>query len=443
MPISDSLLRDNAYIYMNETVDKLTVNKVFSKLKTIAENQSINTTIDPSFVVSATEYTYGIAKKNIGNFLYHEPSENADVYNSTMLSMDTFRDYVNKLHVEAKSSEYVNYSVKDAGKDGENQKWSGYKREENTYCGWIRETHNTFDTIVLPNGINLYTISYDIGLGNLSEMFNLPKEAIKKSVFIPTEITSFDSVITLTDGDRFTIDTLAAELSSKYEELAIRSSLAETITSLKSLNNQVIGINYSIPPTIQLKHHDCNYTKFSSYNQSYVEVVFSFSLSVADFISTNTLSSKYLIDRFTCYNPNVTENKQTVEHTIPPRLLTLFKQKPIVMPQVSLYTDNSKPKTLVGATLGSDDSFSDSNTITTKELTTITTNDIELSPITATIILKDYHNKYNSSGVIVDNILSFDVSMKFMAGGVFDSSLLGSLLFTNALAKVQIALIGI
>ena len=443
MPISDSLLRDNAYIYMNETVDKLTVNKVFSKLKTIAENQSINTTIDPSSVVHATEYTYGIAKKNTGEFLYQEPSDNADVYNSTMLSMDTFRDYVNKLHVEAKSSEYANYSVKDAGKDGENQKWSGYKREENTYCGWIRETHNTFDTIVLPNGINLYTISYDIGLGNLSEMFNLPKEAIKKSVFIPTEITSFDSVITLTDGDRFTIDTLAAELSSKYEELAIRSSLAETITSLKSLNNQVIGINYSIPPTIQLKHHDCNYTKFSSYNQSYVEVVFSFSLSVADFISTNTLSSKYLIDRFTCYNPSVTENEQTVEHTIPPRLLTLFKQKPIVMPQVSLYTDNSKPKTLVGATLGSDDSFSDSNTITTKELTTITTNDIELSPITATIILKDYHNKYNSSGVIVDNILSFDVSMKFMAGGVFDSSLLGSLLFTNALAKVQIALIGI
>lgn len=443
MPISDSLLRDNAYIYMNETVDKLTVNKVFSKLKTIAENQSINTTIAPSSVVNATEYTYGIAKKNIGEFLYQEPSENAEVYNNTMLSMDTFRDYVNKLHIEAKSSEYANYSVKDAGKVGETQKWSGYRRDETTYCGWIRETHNTFYTIILPNGINLYTISYDIGLGNLSEMFNLPKETIKKSVFIPTEITSFDSVITLTDGDRFTIDTLAAELSSKYEETAIRSSLAETITSLKFLNNQVIGINYSIPPTIQLKHHDCNYTKFSSYNQSYVEVIFSFSLSIADFISTNESSSKYLIDRFTCYNPSVTENEQTVEHTIPPRLLTLFKQKPIVMPQVSLYTDNSKPKTLVGATLGLEDSFSDSNTITTKELTTITTNDIELSPITATIILKDYHNKYNSSGVIVDNILSFDVSMKFMAGGVFDSSLLGSLLFTNALAKVQIVLIGI
>lgn len=443
MPISDSLLRDNAYIYMNETVDKLTVNKVFSKLKTIAENQSINTTIDPSSVVNATEYTYGIAKKNTGEFLYQEPSDNAEVYNNTMLSMDTFRDYVNKLHVEAKSSEYANYSVKDAGKEGVTQKWSGYRRDETTYCGWIRETHNTFDSIILPNGINLYTISYDIGLGNLSEMFNLPKEDIKKSVFIPTEIISFDNVITLTDGDRFTIDTLAAELSNNYQDGATRSSLTETITSLKSLNNQVIGINYSIPPTIQLKHHDCNYTKFSSYNQSYVEVVFSFSLSVADFISTNTLSSKYLIDRFTCYNPNVTENKQTDEHTIPPRLLTLFKQKPIVMPQVSLYTDNSKPKTLVGATLGLEDNFSDSNTITTKELTTITTNDIELSPITATIILKDYHNKYNSSGVIIDNILLFDVSMKFMAGGVFDSSLLGSLLFTNALAKVQIALIGI
>ena len=108
-----------------------------------------------------------------------------------------------------------------------------------------------------------------------------------------------------------------------------------------------------------------------------------------------------------------------------------------------MYTNTSKPAALVGATLGLEDSFSQSNTITTKELTTITTNDVDISPITSTIILKDYRNRYDSSGNIIDNILSFDVNMKFMAGGVYDSTLLGSLLYTNALAKVQIALIGI
>ena len=153
--------------------------------------------------------------------------------------------------------------------------------------------------------------------------------------------------------------------------------------------------------------------------------------------------SKYAIDRFTCYNPNVQEARQDYQHKVPARLLTLFKQKPIVMPQVSMYTNSSKPAALVGATIGLEDSFSQSNTITTKELTTITTNDVDISPITSTIILKDYRNRYDSSGNIIDNILSFDVNMKFMAGGVYDSTLLGSLLYTNTLAKVQIALIGI
>lgn len=444
MPISDSLLQDNAYIHMNETVDKLTVNRVLSKLKTIIDNKSINTEVDTSAVVGATEYTYGIAKKNAGDFLYKKPEDKitADVYDTSMLSIDTYRDYINKLHVETSGSEYFNDSVRT----GNSSVLSGYTREEGVWCGWIRETHNTFDSIVLPNGINLYTISYDIGFSDLSKMMSLEnRDDIKKSVLIPTLVDGFEDVVTLTDGDIFTINTLAAELSSTQGEVedAKRSTVYETLTALSGLNNQHIGITYSVKPLVQIKHNDCNYTKYSSYHQSYVEVVFSFSISLSELISMDSEKSSYAIDRFTCYNPTVESNRQDYQHKVPPRLLTLFKQKPIVMPQVSMYTNTSKPAALVGATLGLEDSFSQSNTITTKELTTITTNDVDISPITSTIILKDYRNRYDSSGNIIDNILSFDVNMKFMAGGVYDSTLLGSLLYTNALAKVQIALIGI
>ena len=444
MPISDSLLQDNAYIYMNETVDKLTVNRVLSKLKTIIDNKSINTTVATSAVVGATEYTYGIAKKNAGDFLYKKPEDKttADVYDTSMLSIDTYRDYINKLHVETSGSEYFNDSVRTTA-NGDKE---GYTRKDGVWCGWIRETHNTFDSIVLPNGINLYTISYDIGFSDLARMMSLEnRDDIKKSVLIPTLVDGFEDVVTLTDGDIFTINTLAAELSSipGTETAAKRTTVYETLTALSGLNNQHIGITYSVKPLVQIKHNDCNYTKYSSYYQSYVEVVFSFSVSLSELISMNSEESKYAIDRFTCYNPTVETNRQDYQHKVPPRLLTLFKQKPIVMPQVSMYTNTSKPSALVGATLGLEDSFSQSNTITTKELTTITTNDVNISPITSTIILKDYKNRYDSSGNIIDNILSFDVNMKFMAGGVYDSTLLGSLLYTNALAKVQIALIGI
>lgn len=443
MPISDSLLQDNAYIHMNETVDKLTVNRVLSKLKTIIDNKSINTTVDTSAVVGATEYTYGIAKKNTGDFLYKKPEDKitADVYDTSMLSIDTYRDYINKLHVETNGSEYFNDSVRT----GNSTVLSGYTREADVWCGWIRETHNTFDSIVLPNGINLYTISYDIGFSDLSKMMSLENRDIKKSVLIPTLVDGFEDVVTLTDGDIFTINTLAAELSSTQGEVedAKRTTVYETLTALSGLNNQHIGINYSVKPLVQIKHNDCNYTKYSSYYQSYVEVVFSFSISLSELISMDSEKSSYAIDRFTCYNPTVQAARQDEQHKVPPRLLTLFKQKPIVMHQVSMYTNTSKPAALVGATLGLEDSFSQSNTVTTKELTTITTNDVDISPITSTIILKDYRNRYDSSGNIIDNILSFDVNMKFMAGGVYDSTLLGSLLYTNALAKVQIALIGI
>lgn len=447
MPISDSLLQDNAYIHMNETVDKLTVNRVLSKLKTIIDNKSINTTVATSAVVGATEYTYGIAKKNAGDFLYKKPEDKttADVYDNSMLSIDTYRDYINKLHVETSGSEYFNDSVRTKTVNNEDVKY-GYTREADVWCGWIRETHNTFDSIVLPNGINLYTISYDIGFSDLARMMSLEnRDDIKKSVLIPTMVDGFEDVVTLTDGDIFTINTLADELSSTQGEVedAKRTTVYETLTALSGLNNQHIGISYSIKPLVQIKHNDCNYTKYSSYYQSYVEVVFSFSISLSELISMDSEKSSYAIDRFTCYNPTVQEARQDEQHKVPPRLLTLFKQKPIVMPQVSMYTNTSKPAALVGATLGLEDSFSQSNTITTKELTTITTNDVDISPITSTIILKDYRNRYDSSGNIIDNILSFDVNMKFMAGGVYDSTLLGSLLYTNALAKVQIALIGI
>lgn len=433
----------NCFIYPNESVDKLTVNRVFKNINdkinsTTPHNPTDTTETADDKTETADDKTatcekYGYAKRNEVAFLYEEPSDEIkkDIYSNYYLSIKTYEDYVKNVNTSTDSYLY------DIGGGTDATKVS------------IRLSNSSIDTLVLPNGLNLYTLSFDLGVNDIYNVFKIVNNTSDMvDTTIPIEVEDYINQLYFTDGDISRLDSSYPNIIKKSVEKIItdknKTGDIEGFTKkLKEHATKELKNNLRFGAVTQLRYNKCNYSTYSSFKKSYIEIVYSFSISLKSILK----EKEYKIDKVYDSTPS----SPYLQHTPSHRKIDIFKEKPILIPQISLYTNNSRPKPIVGATIkiqhdnnyvDTYELYDDSLTVSQSSLTE-NTNDENSPSISPTIIIKKYETKYDKNGNIDDNIIYLDASIKFMAGSAYDPHLIASLIHTNILAKIQLVMIGL
>lgn len=406
-------------VYPNETIDKLTVNRTFDRLFDAIDE----TTSTSELILSgATDVSYGTAKFSpSAEYAFEKPSGSDTDYKNSMLNIGQLYDMSKKLTDHSTDSFLV--SPASAVDDGRNIGDIRY---------WVRSPYADSRFTFMPNGVNMYTCCFDIGFDGISNV--LGEESSKKDVTVPVAVSSYDNTIDIDRDSHLNI-------SDYINELHTNASESETIDDdaiwcLENIDGESMNVPFIVPMNVTLRHNLCNYTKYSAYKQSYVEITMSSSLSVK-----SLFESKY--DRTTY------QFKDDVETTDAESVRKrLFTQKPMVMAQICFYNEDSNPLVLFGYDSGPsqsvhESSFSSHNRLSQKPLYQIDENGVGISPVNGSVMVRKIENKFDSKGNIIDNLIYFDVILKFMAGSASDPEMDFAMRLMNSRSRVQFAMIGV
>lgn len=100
-------------------------------------------------------------------------------------------------------------------------------------------------------------------------------------------------------------------------------------------------------------------------------------------------------------------------------------------------------KPLSGYVERHEQSFSNYSRLSQKPLDEVDVDGEKVSPVNGNVFIKGVDNTYDSDGNVIDNVLSFDIIMKFMAGSPTDPEMEYAIKNLNSRARVQLAIIGV
>ena len=126
----------------------------------------------------------------------------------------------------------------------------------------------------------------------------------------------------------------------------------------------------------------------------------------------------------------------------------VFSQKPIIVPQVSFYSNEYRVKPFAKFCTaenreGVEGDYFDDVYFGESPLTETDVLDYKISSVNGSAVLKKYENVYARNGTIADNRVTMDVSLRFFVGSAADPTLVDGMAGLNAKARVQLLMIGI
>ena len=467
-------------VYPNESIDKLTVNRSFQRMYDYITEKTDG--IGSLRVNLADETNYGTAKfSEATGFIHSAPSVGDSAYDDyykSMLTVEQLKDFSNGLRVDSSVNDYYAKSDAMASVDDNN-------------C-WLRFDSGDFSLMNMPNGNKMLITSFDLGLTNLQVLFrsqSVTSEDVTRKAVVNGRTTFID----LTKDDMFSLRDYADEETifevpdsetvalggrvycyldddGTYQEiegieegddlepyredygtiyakdglLPVDALGFADMATVSSLGGNEITLPYIMPTTASMRHNKCNWTSYSSYEQSYIEVTFSVMLDVDKLYKNYSNRSDF-----------------TIVHTdSPPTTATMgepaddkgksryFNEKPVVMAQVAFYNNESRTLPCFGycKTSGGevvDSIFISTNTLSETPLSVVDALGNELTPLNGLVLLKEFKNVYSPNGDIQTNRLAFDVVLKFMVGSAADPRLVDGIQGISAKAKVQLMMIGV
>jgi len=397
-------------LYPNESVDKLTVNRPLSNLHGLLEQLSEEER--KITVTEATSTEYGLVKisnQSPESFIYYDSG--AAEFNEQPLGITA----LSKFAFEQSNSTNFSKTL---------QVTSAQPNADTSLTIGLDEGGCQF--LTMPNGIRMVILTTDVSLNDVPVMFG--NGVYHGSIDSSRRIVGFPTTLVNDSSSQESIDSLKTADSLPITSLFDRS------LEYDSMFNTWGSIHYN----------DCNYTAYSSFKQSYVEVSFTVYISVAE-----------LYERLYGYTSKVIYNESgtsTTEqsNTEFPRSKYVFSEKPVILSQLCMYNNDSRPSVLIGKTSDEGDStFDNVDVLTEKPLSEVaiglTTKGrpLNVSPVGGSVILKKYENAYMRKGKVKDNMLTLDISLKFFAGSADDPSMNGMIRGVNAKSQLQILLFGV
>ena len=427
-------------IYQNESIDKLTINRPFQRLYNRID--ALSELAERLTLVYATDVDYGVVRYNpLSSYSYDAPSGDATEdeiqnYYSRALTIRNLCTFGSDITQDAKNSQFYALSSSD------------YDIGESRF--FLKSQFSDLNFNFMPNGNLAVNGTLDLGLNDVLLTFG--EGAASGDVLTPRELSGYETHIDVTQDD---IQNIKDYIETNAENVGYEG-VSDGIWNLSGFSGTELHHTFDSRVRATLKHHRCDWTSYSSYNQSYVELHYAMTIDVAG------LYDKYGVDEYDAYvredgSPRsecrdaIRNRSAEITHSKP-----VFKQKPVIMMQVGFYNNESRIQPMFGlnddlyrrthseettAWVGQD--FQEYNTFTETALTEVDDNGYSISPMNGMVLLKGYRNVYDGGGNIVSNQIDFDVVMKFMVGSASDPLMVDGLQKLNAKAKLQFALIGV
>lgn len=405
-------------IYPNESVDKLTVNRPLSNLHALLK--SLEDSDGTLNVDNADESRYGLVRRNTSD-TYDFSSTGDENFSSSAMTIAALADFATRQYV---SSDMVGIA----------------RTQHNNItpeCA-IRLSLGSTKVVNMPNGSMMVVLSFDVGFDGLPAMFG---EGVLDET--PMPVTSLDGYGCYIVGDETTRGTLGDIYSGS-------TGNSQPLTGLVEQANMPV-YPFPVPVDGRVHFNACRWLSRSSYRQTRVEVKFQATVSVKGIFEK---LYGYVDDRTYDTGGKLDGEPSQSCGTFPNRYAP-FAHKPVVIAQVSSYTDGSRPTLLAGypPIKGGDESnggaFFAENVLTEKPLSSKTCADpsggepLSLPVVEGLVIPKNWHNTYRTNGRIDDNSMTLDVSMKFTAGGPDDPDASRAKRTCSGKASVDVVMIGV
>ncbi len=411
---------DRYLISVNEPIDKLTVNRSFSRI--YDDVSSVDSEGKGLTVTKATSSRYGLVKfSSASGYMDTEPAsgtEEYENYHDRVMGVSQLRDFVDDM---SSSSDFNSYF---ASSD------EGYDK----VSAWIDLKMGDVSFTSMPNGNMMAVGSFDIALANVPVTFKTD-DVLSGSIGSPVSLGGFTTTLDA-DGDLLLLNDYAGEM----EEIAGTDG---GLRALSSFVGKEVETDYLFPLSATLRNNKCNWTTYSSYKQSYVEVVYTMTVDVS------SLSKRYFdYAEFNVYDGGE-RTSTVVEGDIgEDRKPFVFSQKPIIVPQVSFYSNEYRVKPFAKFCTaenreGVEGDYFDDVYFGESPLTETEVLDYKISSVNGSAVLKKYENVYARNGTIADNRVTMDVSLRFFVGSAADPTLVDGMADLNAKARVQLLMIGI
>ncbi len=405
-------------IYPNESVDKLTVNRPLSNLHALLK--SLEDSDGTLNVDNADESRYGLVRRNTSD-TYDFSSTGDENFSSSAMTIAALADFATRQYV---SSDMVGIARTE---------YNSIPSE----CA-IRLSLGSTKVVNMPNGNMMVVLSFDVGFDGLPAMFG---EGVLDET--PMPVKSLDGYGCYIVGDETTLGTLD-------DIYSVSTGESQPLTGLVEQADMPV-YPFPVPVDGRVHFNACRWLSRSSYRQTRVEVKFQATVSVKGIFEE---LYGYVDDRTYDTGGKLDGEPSQSCGTFPNRYAP-FAHKPVVIAQVSSYTDGSRPTLLAGypSSKGGDESnggtFFAENVLTEKPLSSKTCADpsggdsISLPVVEGLVIPKNWHNTYRTNGRIDDNSMTLDVSMKFTAGGPDDPDASRAKRTCSGKASVDVVMIGV
>lgn len=411
---------DRYLISVNEPIDKLTVNRTFSRI--YDDISKAGSAAKGLSVSKATSANYGLVRfSSASGYSDSAPTSGGEDYanyRDRVMGVSQLRDFVEGM---AKSSDM-------------NSMFSSSDMPYDALSAWIDLKMGDVSFTDMPNGNVMAIGSFDISLSNIPVTFKTDS-VLSGNVETPFGVSGYGTTLDA-DGDLLLLNDYADEI----DEIIGTSS---GLRGLSAFVGKTVETDYPFPLSATLRHNRCNWTTYSSYKQSYVEVVYSMSVDVS------SLSKRfYGYTEFNVYDGDERASTAVTGEVEGGRKAFVFSQKPIIIPQVSFYSNEYRVKPYAKFCTadrpdGIDEDYYDDVYFGESPLTETDVLDYSISAVNGSVILKGYENVYARNGTIADNRLLLDVSLRFFVGGAADPMLVDGMAGLNAKARVQLLMIGI
>lgn len=411
---------DRYLISVNEPIDKLTVNRSFSRMY---EDISKAGGGSGGLTVSkATSSRYGLVKFSSASGYIDTAPQSGDAdyanYYGNVMNVGQLRDFVDSM---GRSSDFDSY-------------FTSSSKPMESVSAWIDLKMGDVSFTNMPNGNMMAIGSFDIALSNVPVTFRTDA-VLSGSVVSPVAVSGFGTTLS-EDGDLLLLNDYADEM----DEIVGGSS---GIRELSSFVGQTVDADYLFPLSATLKHNRCDWTTYSSYRQSYVEVVYSMTVDVS------SLSRKFFgHSEFSRYWGGERETLTLTGDVGDAKRSFVFSRRPVIIPQVSFYSNEyrvapSAKFCTVDRRDRLEDDYFDDVYFGESPLTETDALEYKVSAVNGSAVVKGYDNVYAKNGTVADNLVSVDVSLRFFVGSAADPALVDGMADLNAKARLQLLMIGI
>lgn len=410
---------DRYLISVNEPIDKLTVNRSFSRI--YDDISKAGSSVDGLSVSKATSANYGLVRfSSASGYFDAAPATGGDDYanyHERVMGVVQLRDFVEGM---SKSSDM-------------DSMFASSDKPHDAVSAWIDLKMGDVSFTDMPNGNVMAVGSFDLALSDIPVTFKTDS-VLSGNVETPVSVSGYGTTLDA-DGDLLLLNDYADEID---EIIGTSSGIRE----LSSFVGKTVDTDYPFPLSATLRHNRCNWTTYSSYKQSYVEVVYSMSVDVS------SLSKKfYGYKEFNVYDGDG-RTSTTLTGEVGGRSAFVFSQKPVIVPQVSFYSNEYRVKPTARFCTaenpdGIEEDYYDDVYFGETPLTETEALDYSISAVNGSVVLKGYENVYARNGTISDNRIDLDVSLRFFVGSAADPTLADGMASLNAKARVQLLMIGI